>query len=186
LGDVLEFGCYEGASTERIIKSLASSSRFFLDESTNLWVFDSFEGLPILQSIGDKHPAFEAFTQGEYRATQSLVRTRAIKAGISADKLKIIPGFYDHSLKNLPETPKHVKLVHIDVDLYSSCCEVLKFIEPLLQDGSLIVFDDYFCYRGNPMYGVARALAEWKMSGRIQLTEYTNFGWSGKVFIYHA
>ena len=38
----------------------------------------------------------------------------------------------------------------------------LRFVGPLLTDGTVIVFDDWYCYRGNPGLGEQKAFNEWK------------------------
>ena len=49
----------------------------------------------------------------------------------------------------------------IDVDYYKSTVEVLSFIEPLLNDGTIIIFDDWFNYKGHPNRGEQKAFREW-------------------------
>jgi len=51
-------------------------------------------------------------------------------------------------------------VVHIDCDLYESTKTVLDALTPTLQDGTVVLFDDWFHYRGNPNKGEARAFHE--------------------------
>lgn len=57
---------------------------------------------------------------------------------------------------------KKLAFVHIDCDYYSSTKEVLNYIEPYLQEGTVILFDDYYCFKGNEQYGEQRAFNEFK------------------------
>jgi O-methyltransferase len=51
-------------------------------------------------------------------------------------------------------------LIYVDCDLYSSTVPVLRFCKDFLQLGTVIVFDDWFCFYGDPDRGERRAWAE--------------------------
>jgi len=62
--------------------------------------------------------------------------------GVPASAFNVVLGLFDESLTN--KIPiEQAAIVWIDCDLYSSTVPVLKFIKPLLQDGSLVLFDDF-------------------------------------------
>lgn len=85
-------------------------------------------------------------------------------AGVKLDDVKIVPGYNDKSLADAAVVRKPMRpgsIFHIDCDLYESTVVVLEFIRPLLQDGSVLVFDDWFYYRGHPQRGERGAFAEW-------------------------
>lgn len=185
-GDILEFGCYQGDSSKRIIRSAEKVKKFNSSWNPDFWIFDSFEGLPNLTSPYDTHPSFTPFSKGEYAANFDNVRQNILTTDINPNKLHMIPGFFEDSLQNLSHSPTMISAVHIDVDLYSSCKTVLEFLTDKLQDGTLLIFDDYYCYRGNPNYGVPKAINEWSDNRNIMLSEYCNYSWAGKVFIVHA
>ena len=50
--------------------------------------------------------------------------------------------------------------MHLDCDLYESTREALEYASPALQDGAMLMFDDWFHYRANPHKGQARAFSE--------------------------
>ena len=51
----------------------------------------------------------------------------------------------------------------IDCDLYESAVSVFQFLDPLLQEGSVLYIDDLFAgYRGSPEKGVTKAFLEWQ------------------------
>ena len=60
----------------------------------------------------------------------------------------------------VPATYPAIALVHFDCDLYESTRDALALAAPALQDGAMLMFDDWFHYRGNPRKGQARAFAE--------------------------
>ena len=99
-GDFVEFGCYEGESTLRMLQAHDATMKF---DQTNrkFYVYDSFQGLPVVSAAHDMHPEFTAFDTGEYRSNLHEVKTRLIKGGFSAEQLTLVPGYFEQSLKNL-------------------------------------------------------------------------------------
>ena len=77
--------------------------------------------------------------------------------------------------------------MEIHCDLYESAVPVLKFLEPLLQEGSVLYLDDYFVgYRGSPRQGVARAFHEMERVSRFAFAPHLQVGWWGRSFIAYA
>ena len=75
-------------------------------------------------------------------------------------------------------------IVMIDCDLYSSTKEVLKFITPLLVDGSILIFDDWYAYKGSPFKGERRATSEWlEINPHISLSAFSARGAHQRAFI---
>jgi len=121
--------------------------------------FDSFAGLPELEPI-DRMPIWRkgALTTSE----EDFVRM-VVKHGMPREKLVTVKGYYDESLnRELQQRflPERAAVVYIDCDLYKSTVPVLEFIKDFLQEGTVIVFDDWFCFRGDPERGQRRAFAE--------------------------
>jgi len=84
-------------------------------------------------------------------------------AGMPQTRLITVKGFYHESLtcdlaKKL--LPQKAVVVYVDCDLYTSTVPVLKFVKDFLQTGTIIVFDDWFCFYGDPERGQRRAWAE--------------------------
>ncbi len=74
-------------------------------------------------------------------------------------------------------------LVNIDCDLYESAVYVLDFIEPLLQEGSVLYFDDWNMYRANPNKGGKKAFREFREKTSWKFEKFLTVGWFGKSFI---
>lgn len=182
-GNFAEFGTFKGLSASRILRALNEHS-LLRTKSISLHLFDSFAGLPELKNAdidGDR----DDFSEGEYASTMEDVIAR-IRDYQKMYEVKFYPGYFDESLVQRDAAKiENLALVHIDVDLYTSCIPVLNYLVPRLSDGALIVFDDYFCYRGNPNFGVRKAFEEWKVryDRHFNITHYTNYAWSGAVFI---
>jgi len=122
-GVVAEFGVYHGLSLRRLARHVASP----------IHGFDSFDGLPEDWKPGEPKGSYS--THGRVPEMPEHVR---LHRGWFEDTL---PGFV---------AAQHEKLrfVHVDCDLYSSTCTVLEGLRPLLQTGTVLLFDEYLGYEG--------------------------------------
>lgn len=121
--------------------------------------FDSFEGLPEISPI-DQQVIWE---KGKLKMTERDFTRLCKQAGMPADRLTTIKGFYEHSLTDdLKQRllPRKAAVVYIDCDLYHSTVPVLAFVKDFLQPGTIIVFDDWNCFYGDPDRGERRAWRE--------------------------
>lgn len=176
----MEFGVYKGGT---FIESYKVARAKKLDRM-KFFAFDSFEGLP--ESIGlDKE--FHQFATGEYKFSLENFKERLIKNGIS--NVEIVSGWFDKTLN--ADTKKRLGIksaavVWIDCDLYESTVPVLKFIKDYIIDGTIIVFDDWYHFRGNPKYGEQRAFREWLAENpQFTASEFHKYFWHGNSFIIH-
>ena len=79
---------------------------------------------------------------------------------------------------------KSAAIVFIDCDLYASTVPVLNFISDYLEDGAILIFDDWFCFKGSPERGEQKAFHEWlKNNPQFKAVEYHKFNWRGNSFI---
>lgn len=97
----------------------------------------------------------------------------------------VIPGWFDETLTaDLAKKVGPAAVVWVDCDLYSSTVPVLRFIAPLIQNGTLLVFDDYYCFGGRADLGERRALEEFLESNpELSVTDYAKYGSTGQAFI---
>ena len=170
-----EFGCHSGRTFSSAIR--ASRELNILDE-TSFYAFDSFEGLPTT-SVEDG-----IFETGTFCTAQDDFKKALIKqSNFMLDESNIYKGFYSDTLtKELQSKMPKIGVVHIDVDLYSSTVEVLNFIKPLLVEGSVLIFDDYYCFPAGSNKGEPKALKEFLDNNKtFQVQEwkaYSSFGQS--------
>ena len=96
----------------------------------------------------------------------------------------IYKGFYSNTLTDeLQKKMPKVGVVHIDVDIYSSAKEVLNFIKLLLVKGSVLIFDDYYCFPAGSNKGEHRALNEFlNENPSFKITEWKAYSSFGKSF----
>jgi len=178
LRDYLEFGCYRGDTLIYAFKRAASLMpwmRFF--------AFDSFQGFPQLD-----FPDTEGeYWQGQFSCTQDEFLNNLKKANVKLNRVRCIPGWFSQTLT--PELKRKedlniASIVYIDCNLYKSCIPVLQFITDILETGSVIMFDDWFSFKGNPEKGIQRACKEWLLRNpQILLQDWHMFGAYGKSFI---
>lgn len=177
-GDYIEFGLYQGKAfvfAHRIIKKYGLRMHMF--------GFDSFQGLP-WSSEGDLRGRFK---EGEYSCSiEKFVRIMK-KEKISHEDYTLIPGYFNNTCNK--ETAAKIKLhkaaiVYIDCDLYESTVPVLRFVTPYLQNGTALVFDDWFSFAGDPYAGEIRATREWlEENQNIGLIEFNRSGSGVSFFV---
>ena len=171
-----EFGCHSG----RTFSSAINSARFLKMNNMKFYAFDSFEGLPAVENSEGGY-----FKAGEYSTSvENFLGIVKGKTGVALNKDNIVKGFYCDSLTpELQESLPKVGVVHIDVDLYSSTVSVLNFIKPLLTVGSVLLFDDWYCYPPNGESGECRAVKEFIIkNSNITLKEWKSYSTFGQSF----
>ncbi len=176
-----EYGCHR-VRTFRM--ALTEARRHGLSEM-DFFAFDSFQGLPDSTSS----PDHAVWKQGALSTSEADFKRLIGEHGIFADRVRTIPGFYADSLsedlqKRFVEEEQPIALACIDCDLYESAVPVFRFIEPMLQEGSVLYLDDLFAgYRGSPVRGVARAFSEFRARSRFKFVRHVNIGWWGRSYI---
>ncbi len=187
-GDIVEFGTLEGFTATIFAKLI---KEYHL--SNELHLFDSFEGFPEITSKVD----LNSYEVKDYKVWKSggmalnsnipeLIKQK-LKTIIPLERVFIHKGYFNDTFKKgtLKSRPS---IVHIDCDLYQSAKEVLSnlFKFDLIQDGMIILFDDYNCGRANPKFGERRALAEiMEENPNYSFSLFYYYGWHGAAFIIH-
>lgn len=172
----MEFGCHSA----RTFSAAVNAAKYLNMEEMNFYAFDSFMGLPKTNAADDG-----VFESGEFKTSIEDFRNKLKrKTGVYLDSSNIIPGFFSDSLTSQLQLrmPK-VGVVHIDVDLYSSTIEVLNFIKPLLVVGTVLIFDDYYCFPPDGSKGEMRALLEFcEDNPSIKVKEWKSYSTFGQSF----
>jgi len=180
-GDYHEYGCHR-CRTFRM--TLTEARRHNLDQM-QFWAFDSFDGLPDPTT----ETSVSKWTKGALATSEAQFRDLVNEHGIYCDRVHTVKGYYANSLtpalqKRFLDKGAMIALVTIDCDLYESAVPVFEFIEPLLQDGTVIYIDDlYVGNKGNPARGVARAFLEFQGRSRFRFIRHLDVGWWGRSYI---
>lgn len=185
-GDYLEFGVFTGGSFIHAFKAMKKAfdnatihdewnteedckDRKLLWNQLRFFAFDSFQGLPKLEGID---MLSKDFTQAKYQSSLETFTMNLQQKGIPLNKIVTIPGWFEETLnKTTIEENKiaNAAIINIDCDLYQSTKVVLNFISSIMVDGSILIFDDWFSFKGNPSLGEQRAFYEWAE----QMTDWT-------------
>jgi hypothetical protein len=181
IGDYYEFGCHRC----RTFRMALTEARKHNLAQMKFYAFDSFEGLP--EPTSDT--SVEIWKRGALTTSEDDFMRMVREHGIYAGSVRTVKGFYDDSLtkplqKELLDSGRKAMLVNIDCDLYESAVPVFRFIDPLLQEGTVIYIDDLFAgYKGSPSKGVARAFLEYQKETRWKFLRHLDIGWWGRSYI---
>ncbi len=180
-GDYHEFGCHRC----RTFRMALTEARRHNLATMEFHAFDSFEGLP--EPTSDT--SVEIWKRGALTTSEEAFMGMVKAHGIYVDRVKTIKGYYADSLTRDRQaeyirSARKAALVNVDCDLYESAVPVFDFIEPLLQEGTVIYIDDLFAgYKGNPHKGVARAFLEWQTRSRWKFLRHLDIGWWGRSYV---
>lgn len=180
-GDYFEFGVFQGTT---FIHAYRWMSPHF--KSMRFFACDSFEGLPVLSGIDATNGYSSNFRQGQFASSEEEFIKNLGNNDVELGRVRTIKGWFKETLTPAKAGEYGIDKIAaawVDCDLYESTVPVLEFITPFLVTGSVIVFDDWRCFRNSPDFGEKRACREWlSRNSRILLHELFSFGWNGIVF----
>jgi hypothetical protein len=159
-GDYLEFGVYRGTS---FVAAHDAAARHGFNDM-RMFAFDSFGGLPNSEGV---------FNEGDFLSDEDLFRRIVHKAGVPTERVHVVRGLYDDTCND--ETVRthaleRAAVIHVDCDLYTSTKTVLAFCEPLLQPGTVLMFDDWYAFGDeSDEMGEAKAFDEWSQKDRFEV-----------------
>ncbi|MEQ1407354.1 class I SAM-dependent methyltransferase [Neorhizobium sp. Rsf11] len=117
-----EFGVFSGKTINLFAK---------LRPDITFHGFDSFEGLPN-EWTGWQH--FDFNKSG---------KTPPVEANV-----ELHVGWFNETLPTYVEGIEGTAFLHIDCDIYSSTRDIFQALKPKITSGTVILFDEYFCYPG--------------------------------------
>ena len=142
-GAFIEFGTAEGHST-RVLAQCAKGRK--------MYALDSWEGLP---------EAYEKLEVGAFAGEPPKIKG-----------VEIVKGYFDQTCT--PELARRVgriALANLDADLYSSTLCALRFIGPLLDTGSILIFDEFL----SDNRAEQRAFEDWSAESGIKTLKVAEF-----------
>ncbi len=140
-GDICEFGVAQGATSALMAYEIRNTDK-------NIWLYDSFEGLPA-PSARDrlKDDIFGLGSIEAYKGTMSckeiLVKGRLSEISFPSGRTKIIKGFIENTISNKNNYPRSVCFAYVDFDFYEPIRVVLEFLNQHLSIGGIVIVDDY-------------------------------------------
>lgn len=104
-----------------------------LNPHKKIYGFDSFEGLPEDWVLGER-----VIPKGSLGFKDPSMLPPVLH------NVVLIKGWFEDTLPNFATKP--IAFVHIDCDLYSSTATAFKYLGPWIQEGTIIVFDEFYNY----------------------------------------
>ncbi len=170
-GDLMETGVWRGGATiymRALLEVLGDTER-------NVWVADSFEGLP--RPDVEHYPAdrgADLWTHTVLAVPIEQVRANFARYGLLDERVKFLKGWFRDTLPTAPV--ERLAVLRLDGDLYESTILALDALYPKLSRGGFVIIDDYileFCrkavedYRAkhgitDPMIAIDRTAVFWK------------------------
>ena len=195
-GDIAEFGTMSGSTAAVLAQALKcpfdgvtlpSDHRF---DPKNLYLFDSFQGLPQADSAIDQncpHVINGVWGAGTCRQLSEEDLCWVCERFLPSERIVTMKGWFKEALTRL--SPKvQFALIHIDSDLYQSAMDVLDhcFAHRRLPPGGIIYFDDWNSNHASPDFGERRAWADIVPKYQVQFSDAGTYAFSGQKFIVHG
>ena len=181
-GSYLEFGVFTGSSFNFAMKVNKKIEKIFGKMDCEFIGFDSFKGFGEIKKE-DENPAFKnhIFSVNEKKVLQN------IKKCAKGQKMRIIKGFYQDTIKNKTAQDLNIdkaRVVMIDCDLKEPARLALEFIRPAIQEGTIILFDDFVFFKGNENKGEFGAFNDFrKKYPEILFRRIFDYGYGSRAFI---
>lgn len=136
-GDFIETGVWRGGVTILLRAVLAA----YDDTTRNIWVADSFQGLPAPNT--EDYPADTADFSGipVLAVSADQVRANFARYDLLDDQVRFLEGWFSETLETAPI--EKLALLRLDGDLYESTMDALRPLFPKVSPGGFVVVDDY-------------------------------------------
>jgi len=153
-GDFVECGVWRGGSTMAAALTFLEAGETFRE----LWLFDTFKGMPPPQGVDvkwdgttaqellDSHPQN---TEDYIWAIAPLetVRANLASTGYPEARWHLIQGRVEETIPN--HAPATIAILRLDTDWYESTKHELEHLYSRVVPGGVVIIDDYGWYRGS-------------------------------------
>jgi len=123
-GDIAEVGVYRGGSSKLICEAKGKKK---------LHLFDTFEGLPPLHHEDSEKQFYENQFSSSFDNVKAYLK--------NYQDVYLYKGLFPSTAE--PITNEKFSFVHLDVDLYESTLDCIKFFYPRLEKGAILISHDY-------------------------------------------
>lgn len=175
-GSIVECGVWKGGSSMVAALSLLA----FGDSSRDMYLYDTFEGMP---APGPDDIQYDNLSAAERAARQNIADWSTIaNAGVDevaanlarthypASRLHYVKGMVEQTL---PGTlPDRIALLRLDTDWYESTRHEMQHLFPRLSPGGVLLIDDYGHWKGSKK-AVDEYLAEHNIPLLLNRIDYT-------------
>jgi O-methyltransferase len=140
-GDLLETGVWKGGACIFMALCLRDIGNPY---NRRVIGCDSFAGLPppnatdFPADAGDLH-----YTHNCLAIPQDVVQSNVLSLGLSETAITWVKGWFKDTLQELRSKGISLAVLRLDGDMYESTIQALTSLEPTVQDGGIVVIDDY-------------------------------------------
>jgi hypothetical protein len=183
-GSYMEFGVFTGSSFNFAMKINKQIEKIFGKANCEFIGFDSFQGFGKINE-DDRHHFYkdETFSVNVEKVLKN------IKKSAKGQQMRIIKGFFHETIKDKTTQDLNIdkaRVVLIDCDLKESTRLALEFIRPSIQEGTIILFDDYIWFKGSKKKGEYSAFNDFKNKyPEILFRRVFDYGYGSRAFIAH-
>ena len=137
-GDLIETGVWRGGACilmRAVLRAMGDTSR-------NVWVADSFAGLP--KPDAEKYPADAGDTLYAFKelaVSQAQVRENFQRYGLLDPQVQFLEGLFANTLPRAPI--EKLSVLRLDGDMYESTMDAITALYPKLSVGGFCIVDDY-------------------------------------------
>lgn len=140
-GDFIETGVWRGGAA-LLMRALLKE---FVVTDRNIWLADSFEGLPKPNSkLYPEDTGNILYAQKVLVASLEEVKKNFRAYDLLDDQVIFLKGWFKDTLPSI--SLKNISLLRLDGDLYESTHLALKYLYPKLSAGGFIIIDDYHAF----------------------------------------
>jgi O-methyltransferase len=137
-GDLIETGVWRGGASifmRGVLKAYGVADR-------QVWVADSFEGLPPPDLARyPKESPMEFFRHEALAVSLEEVRANFARYGLLDEQVRFLKGWFRDTLPGAPIG--RLSILRLDGDLYESTMDALAALYPKLSPGGFVIIDDY-------------------------------------------
>ncbi len=177
-GAFIEFGVGKG-DTLKIFLEASSVKNYQYSVAIGV---DTFEGFPDTDGPEKSNDFNKIELKSRYASLSEITKKlkkykylKLIAINLETDDFKID----DTILKN-----KKIGIVHFDLDYSLPTTKALDAVQNYFQIGTLLLFDNYYFFRGSSKLGEQLSISEFKKTHpNLILTNYFQYGWHGQAFI---
>jgi len=137
-GDLIETGVWRGGATIFMRGVLAA----YGVRDRNVWVADSFDGVPAPSMPQDANFDFSKKTWPFLAVGLPEVKDLFDRYGLLDDQVRFLKGWFKDTLPTAPIA--RLALLRLDGDLYESTMDALRALYDKVSEGGFIIVDDYF------------------------------------------
>ncbi len=152
----------------------------FADFEARFYGLDTFEGIP------DNDEGNPIFAPGSYKCSIEAVRRRCASVGLRGDQVQLVKGLFSETAPLLFSlNPRPAGIINMDCDLYRSAKDAFAVCYHLIQDGTVLLCDDYNHFCASPDKGERRALKEFQEEKGIQFEPWFPYEYCAQAFLCH-